>query len=61
MNQKAKIAELEMRAGAGNVVIGIVWQDKPDEVKFGKEAMTWHQWANKYPEAGHVKLIWETE
>lgn len=58
---KRKLTELERRAGAGDTVIGVMWQDKPDEIKVGKEVLTWQQWANKYPDAGNVTLKWDDE
>jgi len=61
MNHKNKLSELERRAGAGKTVIGVMWQDKPDEIKVGDEVLTWEQWGNKYPDAQNVTLKWGDE
>jgi len=53
-----KLNELERRAGAEANVIGTCWPDKPDEIKTGRELLTWRQWDKRYPDAGHVKLTW---
>jgi hypothetical protein len=60
VNISRKLIELEMRVQVEPDVIGVCWQDKPDEIQSNGDILSREEWSAKYPGGQHVELVWET-
>ena len=59
MKHKQRLGKLEQRLHVEPDVIGINWQDKPDEIKTNGEVMSHEAWDAKYPDAINIVVRWD--